>query len=736
MADEEEPPQDEKDRAEFLKNRLKRVKMASGRLQGHLGIYSDLFILEINAMKIDAALGNCSAFAVNRDRESGKSEFLDVIVKNRTKKAIIPAGQVPEIRLTSFEDEKKASEAEASDAVARLMDEGLQDALKELEDEGMSGKVGELWEFDIANHTAEVPSVTESLFHSVGPTPANSADQTSQGSMIAASEDEELPTTSEGSSSADTEEREAREQWQNPDNPGVGSDGSESDASATPDPADSSDATGGTPEWVYRENATPDPHYDGEGNEIPYNTSTASSDGPEIRTLASETDSASAASQHSSIGIAPPSQELSALSVHDSEAGATQSMMDEAIAVTEAHVNGKGKEASPNIGETLSANSEANDEGKGEENIEKNSLHASQDQYKGNGEQKIPKFLWDTYDTARWGERIGFGRELLDVAGSLRNHSLTVVESGIRERNPPVPQPDRMPKTLTEAICSYIPLEAKPILTLTLERVDSYLRSPTISRCNLLKHFEVGLDGVESLCQGTAKIPETPEATAERERRVGKIGTLKQGDGGLYRALKCAQRKDQQYGKGYWYFFGVKFKQTDKQVGKWLLFGAPIEAVDHLDLKRNQENVTIMLGGGVDGSGTAINPFRANFKRTQTLFSRGGIAPMDIWPGGEDWDDGVFEDIKAAMAHNGLRVGFLYADTQSFPTKPRGFPAAGKNQDEKKRKEAGPDMTEEEMKAMRKSMKGKNLSDEDIGALLATKVIMDRAKQDVAGRSK
>ena len=658
----------------------------------------------------------------------------------REKRVVMPAEQVPKIRLTSFEDEKKASEAEASSAIARMMDEGLQEQLKELEDEGMSGKVGENFTHDTADQTPEVPSTEKSLFHSAGPSPANTAAQTSEGSIMAASGDESLPETSQGSSSVDTAERERREEWEeltrDPHFIGIGPYGvPEYDGPGTPDSADRSDATGGTPEWVYRENATPDPHYDREGDSIPYNTSTASNDDQETGTSTNETGSSNAAFQHLPAALAPPSRELRALSVHDSEVGGTRSIMDDGMVVPNAKDKGKGRETSPGVGKKISDGPAANSNGKDKaasSTLEDNSLYAFQDQPK---EQAVPKHLGNAY-TGK--ERHGkTGREMLDVAASLRNHSLTFVQSKVKERNPPVPRPENMPNTLTEAICSYIPLEAKSILTLTLERVDSPVPSPTDQRCILLKHFEVGLDGVEGLCQGTARIPETPEVTAERERRVGKLGTFKQGDGGFYKSLKRAQQKEQQYGKGYWYFFGVKFKQTGKERklrkgGKWFLFGAPIEAVYHLDIKRSQENVNIKLGGGFDKFGKVHQPYYANFKRTHTLFSRGGAAPMDIWLGGEDWDDGVFKDIKAAMANNGLRVGFLYANIQTFTPKPMGFPAAGKNQDEKKRKQAGPDMTEEEMKAMEKSMKPKKLSDEAIGAILATRIINDRAKQDAA----
>ena len=749
MADVENPQQAEEGRAKFFMDRLPIVQATSRHLQGHLGIYADdtwplprvpdnrnVFILETNAMKIRAAIEDCSAFAVTTDRESLRSEYLDVKVKYCVKRVGIPTAQAP--RITSFEDEKKASKAEASNAITQMMEEGLQEGLKELEDEGKSGKVGEAFTFDIADYNAEVASTPKSLFHSVGSTPANNSSQNSQGSIVPAGENEELDAAPQEVRSENTAERERRERWEeltsDPHFVGIGPAGPEYDAPATPDPDDGSDDNGATPEWVYRENATPDPHYDREGNFIPYDVE-GSSDDEEMRTSTHESDSASAASQNSPGALSPPSQALSTLVVYDSEIGVTQSMIDAVMAVPRAQYKGKSRETSPSIAETMSDSSEGNDGGKERETSSNFNEHVKNKQW-------ILRHIRDARENARQGclgEPMGLGREKLDVARSLHNHSLTFVQSKGRRLNPPVPQPDKMPDTLTAAICSYVPLEAKSILTLTLERVDPPISSPTQHQCVLLKHFEVGLDGVEGLCQGTAKIPETREVADERERRVGKIGTFKQEDGRFYKALKCAQQKDQRYGTGYWYFFGVKFKQTSKERqakmgGKWFLFGAPIEAVDHLDIRATQENVNIVLGGGVNGSGTAIHPFTANFKRTHTLFSKGGIAPMDIWPGGDDWDDGVFGDIRAAMANHGLRVGFLYPDSQSSTPKPRGFPAAGKNQDEKKRKQAGPDMTEEEMKAMGKSMAQRRLSDE-IAANLVTKIINDRAKADAASRS-
>ena len=464
----------------------------------------------------------------------------------------------------------------------------------------------------------------------------------------------------------------------------------EYDGSQTSEPADVSDANGSTPERISRENAKPNPHYDADGNSILYNMPTASSGDREMR-ASSEIEAASAASEYIPATITSPSRELSALSVHDSEVGGTKSTIDEKLAVFNTQDKDKGREPSPSVEETTLDGPQIQEKGKGQatsSSVGGGSSYAPQTQQNDGGQQTISDFHSTNTDNLKegHGKMTGLSRKKLDVAASLQNHAITYLDETqpkTKERNPPVPRPENMHNTLTEAICSYIPLEAKPIITLTLERVDTPIPSPIDQRCILLKHFEVGLDGVEGLCQGTARIPEIPEVTAEREKRVGKLGTFKQGDGGFYRSLKSAQQKDQQYGKGYWYFFGVKFKQTSrerklKRGGKWLLFGAPIEAVYHLDIKRSQENVAVMLGGGVDKSGTAIKPFDAIFKRTHTLFSRGGIAPMDIWQGGEDWDDGVFKDIRAAMANNGLRVGFLYRDFQTFTPRLMRFSAAGK----------------------------------------------------------
>ena len=236
----------------------------------------------------------------------------------------------------------------------------------------------------------------------------------------------------------------------------------------------------------------------------------------------------------------------------------------------------------------------------------------------------------------------------------------------IRTRNPTVPHPENMPGTLTEALFNYHHLNAWPMLTLTLEDVSVSMLNPKADRCVLLHHFEVGLDGVEAIVQGQVIIPETPEVTAEREERLARLGTRKVGDGGHFKSLKKAQQ-DKSHGKGWWVFYGVRFKQTKtekklRKPAKWLCFGAPIEAIGRLRVSLGQERANIWLGGGPSRSGGMVKRFTAEMKRSQVLMCQGGIAPMDFWSGAADWQDGVLAKAQDAMANNGLRLTFLFED--------------------------------------------------------------------------
>ena len=246
------------------------------------------------------------------------------------------------------------------------------------------------------------------------------------------------------------------------------------------------------------------------------------------------------------------------------------------------------------------------------------------------------------------------------------NHTKEYVVYKIRTRTPPVPQPQNMPGTLTEALCHWYNLTASPLLTLTLEDVGVSMRNPKTTRCVLLQHFEVGLDGVEAIIRGQVMVPETAAVKAEREGRLQKLGTRKFADGGYYNALKKAQ-EDMNHGKGYWYFWGVRFKQTKaekklRKPAKWLFFGAPMEATGQLVVPPSQQKTVVLLGGGPGRRGVTAARFPAKMQRCQMLMCKGGVAPIDSWPESAEWKDDLLGKIKNAMADDGLRLTFLFDD--------------------------------------------------------------------------
>lgn len=236
----------------------------------------------------------------------------------------------------------------------------------------------------------------------------------------------------------------------------------------------------------------------------------------------------------------------------------------------------------------------------------------------------------------------------------------------VRTRNPTVPQPQNMPGSLMEALCNWHHLQSSPILTLTLEDVSVSMLNSKVDRCVLLQHFEVGLDGAEAIIRGQVIVPETVAVKAECRERLQKLGTRKVGDGGYFNVLKKAQ-EDISHGKGWWLFWGVRFKRTKtegklREPAKWLFFGAPMDAVDHLAVPPKQQRTIVLLVGGPGRVGGTVGRYPAEMKRSQLRMCKGGVAPIDIWPGAADWQDGVLRKVQDAMADNGLRVTFLFED--------------------------------------------------------------------------
>ena len=226
-----------------------------------------------------------------------------------------------------------------------------------------------------------------------------------------------------------------------------------------------------------------------------------------------------------------------------------------------------------------------------------------------------------------------------------------------------VPNPQDMPGTLTEALCNWHQFWPTPIFALTLDDVTRSVANPRQKTCVLLRHFEVGLDGVEAIIKGFVQIPETTERKHQCEKRLQKLGVRNSGDVFLSGALKKAPH-DKTYGKRLWRFYGVRFRQTSRErklakPAKWLCFGAPQEACNKLRVSIGHGSQVVMLGGGLARTGSKTDQYESRMTRRYLLMCKGGIAPIDAWEGAEDWKGGLLQRIRAAMAKNGLRVSWL-----------------------------------------------------------------------------
>ena len=139
---------------------------------------------------------------------------------------------------------------------------------------------------------------------------------------------------------------------------------------------------------------------------------------------------------------------------------------------------------------------------------------------------------------------------------------------------PKFPDPQKMAGSFTDAICQYDHFTVRPVLALTLTDTTPSMVNPASERTILIKHFEVGLDGVESIVAGEVVIPESLVwKRCVREDRLGKLGTLKNGKGGYSAELEAHQRRCR-HGEGRWMFYGIKIKQSYQErkqgQGKWV----------------------------------------------------------------------------------------------------------------------------------------------------------------------
>lgn len=233
----------------------------------------------------------------------------------------------------------------------------------------------------------------------------------------------------------------------------------------------------------------------------------------------------------------------------------------------------------------------------------------------------------------------------------LAHKSIEEVEHNEAPKGEGFLDPLDMPSSFTAAIWAYPEFTVTPLLSMTLKNVAPQIHSPQFSTCILLRQFEIGLDDVEGIVAGEVKIPETPDLTRRREDRLGKLGLDKVVTGTHSESLEQEQRRIG-WGQGRWVFFGVKFRQGQKP-GKWLCFGAPVEAVE----KASPTLQYVEIGGT-----WGVSTHEERFIREKIVFCLGGRACMDSWDGADEWDERVLSDIDNAMANMGLGVETLQSD--------------------------------------------------------------------------
>ena len=223
-----------------------------------------------------------------------------------------------------------------------------------------------------------------------------------------------------------------------------------------------------------------------------------------------------------------------------------------------------------------------------------------------------------------------------------------------------VPEPLYMRSTFTNAIGQQQEFRVIPVLSLSLKDTAPSMLNSSGTRSELLLHLEVGLDGVLAICQGHAKIMESLQWKENvREERLGKLGTVRSGDGGFSKELLDHEIKEGK-GQGWWIFFGVSLRQTDAEKangkgGKWACWGLPMEACSPVTVTKE----VAFSGGGKDDEGKDVPKHEINVHRVEFVSSTGGVAAMDLWQGAKDWKEPAWGRIKDSMAKNGLKASFL-----------------------------------------------------------------------------
>ena len=151
---------------------------------------------------------------------------------------------------------------------------------------------------------------------------------------------------------------------------------------------------------------------------------------------------------------------------------------------------------------------------------------------------------------------------------------------------------------LTESLCQASDLRVTPVSNLTFENIDTAMTAPERSRQILIRHLEIGVEGVEAIVQGQAyfghEINQSRSAPSSDDASLQQIAA-RNATRSLIDSCACQSVT--------WTFFGILFGQWVEEGNQipshWICLGVPEKATDTRIFAQRVDGATDgQLGGG------------------------------------------------------------------------------------------------------------------------------------------
>lgn len=196
-----------------------------------------------------------------------------------------------------------------------------------------------------------------------------------------------------------------------------------------------------------------------------------------------------------------------------------------------------------------------------------------------------------------------------------------------------------MPKSFTNAIRQETHFAVKPCLSMTFLDKEQTLQEASHNQSTLIRHFEVGLDGVPGIVHGQVFAPSSENWMRTFENRLNHLDSIMHDSGGHDQQFEGNQDV-QGYGQGLWISFGIKFGKSgkDSKKSRWMCFGAPAKTFRRC--KGPQDHLSVFHFNQQKGVVSRV----FNIFKKSVRMSAGRPACMDLYEGSE-----VHEDVGSAL---------------------------------------------------------------------------------------